>query len=140
KVASVPGPRAFIQQLPTTPIGGQRPKSQYQSTLQGTNTAELYRAAQDFEQQLRAVRGLADVTTDLQLQSPQVNVVIDRDKASALGVTADQIENALYDAYGDRWISTIYVPTNQYRVIIELEERWQLAPAALTLLYVRVTK
>jgi len=140
KVAAVPGLRVFMQQLPTIRIGGQLTKSQYQFTLQGTNTNELYRAAQGFEKQMRAIPGLADVTSDLQLQSPQVNVVIDRDKASALGVTADQIENALYDAYGDRWISTIYAPNNQYRVIIELEERWQLAPAALSLLYVRSSK
>ena len=140
KVAAVAGLRVFMQQLPTIRIGGQLTKSLYQFTLQGTNTNELYRSAQDFEKQLRGVPGLADVTSDLQLQNPQVNVVIDRDKASALGVTADQIENALYDAYGNRWISTIYAPNNQYRVIIELEERWQRDPAALSLLYVRSMK
>jgi HAE1 family hydrophobic/amphiphilic exporter-1 len=137
KVAAVPGMRVFMQQLPTIRIGGQLTKSQYQFTLQGTNTNELYRSAQTFEKALHGVPVLTDVTSDLQLQNPQVNVVIDRDKASTLGVTAEQIENALYDAYGNRWISTIYAPNNQYRVIIELEERWQRDPAALTLLYVR---
>jgi HAE1 family hydrophobic/amphiphilic exporter-1 len=129
-----------MQPLPTIRIGGQLTKSLYQFTLQGTNTNELYRSAQDFEKQLRGVPGLADVTSDLQLQNPQVNVLIDRDKASALGVTAGQIENALYDAYGNRWISTIYAPNNQYRVIIELEERWQRDPAALSMLYIRSMK
>ena len=117
-----------MQNLPTIRIGGQLTKSLYQFSMQCTNTNELYRSAQDFEKQLRGVPGLADVTSDLQLQNPQVNVVIDRDKASALGVTADQIENALYDAYGNRWISTIYAPNNQYRVLIELEARWQRIP------------
>jgi HAE1 family hydrophobic/amphiphilic exporter-1 len=140
KVSSVPGIRVFMQQMPTIRIGGQLTKSLYQFTLQSPNTNELYRGAQEFEAKMRGIPGLVDVTSDLQLQAPQASVTIDRDKASAVGVTAEQIESALYDAYGSRWVSTIYAPNNQYRVIVELEPRYQRDPAALSMLYVRSSK
>ena len=79
--------------------------------------------------------GLEDLTSDLEVTSPQVNVEIDRDKAAALGVTANQIENAFYDAYGPRWVSTIYAPVNEYKVLLELAPQFQADPAALSLLY-----
>ena len=81
------------------------------------------------------VEGLEDLTSDLEITSPQVNVEIDRDKAAALGVTANQIENAFYDAYGPRWVSTIYAPVNEYKVLLELAPQYQSDPAALSLLY-----
>jgi HAE1 family hydrophobic/amphiphilic exporter-1 len=140
KVGAIPGLRVYMQEMPTIRIGGQLTKSLYQFTLQSPNTQELYRNAQALEQRLRVVPELADVTSDLQNQNPQVNLVIDRDKASTLGVTAEQIENALFSAYGDRWISTIYAPNNQYKVIMVLEEAYQRDPNALSLLYVRSSK
>jgi HAE1 family hydrophobic/amphiphilic exporter-1 len=79
--------------------------------------------------------GLEDLTSDLAIASPQVDVEIDRDKAAALGVTANQIENAFYDAYGPRWVSTIYAPVNEYKVLLELAPRYQADPSALSLLY-----
>ena len=82
-----------------------------------------------------AVPGLEDLTSDLAITSPQINVEIDRDKAAALGVTANQIENAFYDAYGPRWVSTIYAPVNEYKVLLELAPQFQADPAALSLLY-----
>jgi HAE1 family hydrophobic/amphiphilic exporter-1 len=136
KLSVIPGLRVFLQQMPTIRIGGQLTKSLYQFTLQSPNTQELYEASQRFEGRLRQLGELQDVTSDLQIKNPQVNVVIDRDKASSLGVTAEQIENALYDAYGNRWISTIYAPNNQYKVIIELQDQYQLDPALLSMLYV----
>src|SRR5262249_733549 len=81
--------------------------------------------------------GLTDVITDLQLQSPQLNVSIDRDKAAALKVNAQEVENALYDAYGPRWVSTIYAPTNQFRVMLDLSSEYQGRPEALSLLYLK---
>ncbi|MBI3861838.1 MAG: efflux RND transporter permease subunit, partial [Planctomycetia bacterium] len=117
--------------------GGQLTKSLYQFTLQSPNTDELYRSAQDLESRMRTVAELTDVTSDLQVHNPQVNLVINRDKASKIGVSAEQIENALFDAYGDRWISTIYAPNDQYKVIMGLEDRYQRDPAATSLLYVR---
>jgi HAE1 family hydrophobic/amphiphilic exporter-1 len=141
QVAAVPGISAFPQILPPIRIGGRLTKSQYQFTLQSPDTTELYRDAPKLEARLRddpQLRTLLqDVTSDLQMANPQVNVEIDRDKASALGVTADQIEDALYTAYGQRQISTIYAPNNTYRVITELENKYQLDPSALSLLYVR---
>jgi HAE1 family hydrophobic/amphiphilic exporter-1 len=140
KVGVIPGLRVYMQQMPTIRIGGQLTKSLYQFTLESPNTQELYSNAQALEQRLRALPELTDVTSDLQNQNPQVNLVINRDKASTLGVTAEQIENALFSAYGDRWISTIYAPNNQYKVIMLLEERYQRDPNALSLLYVRSSK
>ena len=89
------------------------------------------------EQKIRQMPGLLDVTSDLQIKNPQVNVDIDRDKASSLGVTAQQIEDALYYAYGSRQISTILAPNNEYQVILELEPKYQLDPASLGMLYVK---
>jgi HAE1 family hydrophobic/amphiphilic exporter-1 len=137
KLGAVPGIKAYIQNLPTIRIGGQLTKSQYQYTLQDADTDELYRWAPILEAKLRTLPGLQDVTTDLQITNPQVNLEIDRDKAAALGVTPAQIENALYSAYGSRQVSTIYTPSNEYWVILELEPQYQRDASALSLLYVR---
>jgi HAE1 family hydrophobic/amphiphilic exporter-1 len=137
KTAGIPGIMLFLQNLPPIRIGGQLTKSAYQFTLQDPDTQELYRYAPLLEAKLRELPGLQDVTSDLQIKNPQVNIEIDRDKASALGVTAQQIEDALYTAYGSRQISTIYAPNNQYQVIMELLPEYQADPAALSLLYVR---
>jgi HAE1 family hydrophobic/amphiphilic exporter-1 len=137
KLASIPGVRAFLQNLPPIRIGGQLTKSQYQLTLQGTDTDELYRLAPVLETKLREIPGLLDVTSDLQIANPQINVEIDRDKAKVTGLTAQQIEDALFSAYGSRQISTIFTPTNTYKVILELEPRFQEEPASLSRLYVR---
>ena len=136
KVSQVPGIQMFMQNLPSIRIGGTLTKSQYQYTLQSPDTQELYRYATDFEAKLRALPQLQQVTSDLQIKSPQVNVEIDRDKASALGLSAQQVEDALYYAYGARQVSTIYAPTNQYQVILELDPRYQMDPLALTMLYI----
>jgi hydrophobic/amphiphilic exporter-1 (mainly G- bacteria), HAE1 family len=144
KLAAVPGINSFPQLLPPIRIGGNLTKSQYQFTLQTPDTNELYSYAPKLESKLRndaQFRNLLqDVTSDLYITNPQVNVDIDRDKASALGVSADQIENALYTAYGQRQISTIYAPNNAYRVITELQDQYQRDPSALALLYVRSSK
>jgi HAE1 family hydrophobic/amphiphilic exporter-1 len=137
RLATVPGIRAFMQNLPPIRIGGQLTKSQYQFTLQGPDTKELYEHAPQLEASLRALPELRDVTSDLQIANPQIDVRIDRDRASALGVTAQQVENALYTAYGSRQISTIYAPNNEYRVIMEVKPEYQLDPAALSMLYIR---
>jgi len=137
KLLAVPGILAFMQNPPPIEIGGRLTKSRYQFTLQGTDTLELYRYAGELEQKMDALPGLQDVTSDLQIANPQVNVEIDRDRASVLGVTAFQVEDALASAYGDRQVSTIYRPDNEYRVITELEPQYQRDPVALSLLYVR---
>lgn len=137
KFDSVPGITAFLQNPPLIRIGGHLTKSLYQFTLQGPDLEELYHWAPLIRDRMAALDGFQDVTTDLLISSPQVVVNIDRDRAQALGVTADQIENALYDAYGQRQVSTIYAPVNQYWVILELMPEYQRDPAALAELYVR---
>jgi HAE1 family hydrophobic/amphiphilic exporter-1 len=135
KLFAVPGIMAFMQNPPPIQIGGRLTKSQYQFTLQGPDTKELYREALKLEGELGSVPGLQDVTTDLQVSNPQVNVEIDRDKANALGVSAFQVEDALETAYSSRQISTIYTPNNEYRVLAELLPKYQMDPQALSLLY-----
>ncbi|RQW87054.1 MAG: acriflavine resistance protein B, partial [Geobacter sp.] len=137
KLATVPGIKMYLQNLPAIRIGGRLTKSQYQFTLQSPDKDELYRSSILLEEKMRALPQLQDVTSDLQIKSPQVTVQIDRDKASALGVSVEQIENALYFSYGSRQVTTIYAPNNQYQVILELAEQYQREPAALSLLYVQ---
>ena len=137
KVAHVPGIQMYLQNLPPIRLGGQLTKSLYQYTLQSPDTTELYAVAPRFEASIAALPQLQDVTSDLQLKNPQVTIEIDRDKASVLGVTATQIEEGLYTSYGSRQISTIYAPNNQYRVILELDPKFQRDPAAVSMLYIR---
>ena len=137
KFARIPGIRIFMQNPPPIQIGGQMTKSQYQFTLQSPDTEELYRTSVAFQEQMAKLPGLIDVTSDLLVTNPQVNVNVNRDKASALGVTAAQVENALYTAYGQRQVSTIYAPNDEFWVVMELEDKYQRDPAALSLLYIR---
>ncbi len=137
QLAQVPGIRVFMQIPPTIRIGGQLTKSPYQFTLQGADMQEIYRWAPRIEDRMRELPGLMDVNSDLMLNSPQILVQIDRDKASALGVSAEQIESALSFAYGSPQISTIYTATNEYWVMMEVEPQYKLDPAALGMLYIR---
>ena len=140
KLAKVLGMRVFLQNIPTIRIGGTLSKALYQYTLQDTDLQELYSWVPIVEAKMRELPGLIDVNTDLMITSPQVLVNIDRNQASAHGVSVAQIENALYDAYGSRQVSTIYTPQNEYWVILEVEPRYQLDPAALSMLYVRSSR
>jgi HAE1 family hydrophobic/amphiphilic exporter-1 len=137
RLAQVAGIRVFLQNPPAISVGGRVTKSLYQYTLQGTDVEELYRVAPQLAAKMQSLPGFQEVTTDLQLRNPQVNIDINRDKASLLGVSVEQIEDALYSAYGSRQISTIYGDTNQFQVILELKPEYQMDPAALALLYVR---
>jgi len=137
KLDAIPGIRVFLQNPPSIRIGGHSTKSQYQFVLRGTDIQSLYQNAEALEAKVRTLPGLINVTSDLQIANPQVRVTIDRDRAAALGVSADQIERALYDAYGSRQVSTILTPTNQYWVIMELLPQYQRDVQALGMLYVR---
>jgi HAE1 family hydrophobic/amphiphilic exporter-1 len=136
KFAQIPGLGVFLQNLPPISFGTSISQSQYQYTLQGTDTDELYRMAQLMIDRMRGMKGLQDVASDLLIRSPQVNVTIDRDKASALGVTAGRIESTLANAYASGQISTIYAPNNEYWVILELLPQYQLDPENLSSLYI----
>jgi len=139
KLMGLPGMKVYLQNPPLIRIGGRFAKSQYQFTIQSPDTNELYRWAPIFEERMKALETIVDVSSDLQLKNPEVRVLIDRDKAAALGVSAEQIEDALYSAYGSRQVSTIYAPNNDYKVIMELLPEYQRDPAALSMLYIRST-
>ncbi len=131
-----PDMKAYPQNPPVIQIGGGGSKAAYQYTLQGPDTTELYDGAKRLQQAMASVPGVVDLNSDLQIKNPQVNIKINRDKAAMYGVTASSIESALYTAYGSSQISTIYSPNNQYQVIMEVQDGYQLNPQALTLLYV----
>ena len=137
KLEAVPGMTVFLRNDPPIRIGGIQSKALYQFTMQAANTTTLFSASQDFVAKMKQLPGLEDVSSDVQIKNPQINVIIDRDKSSALGVTANQVEDALYSAYGFRQVSTIFAPNNQYRVILELEPQYQRDANALSSLYVR---
>ena len=125
KLSGFPGVRVFLVAPPSLRFGGHPTKTAYDFTLQGPDTDELYKQAQRLEREIAKLPGLVDVTTDLQVKNPQVNMQIDRDRAAALGLDANQIESALYSAFGPRWSSTIYAPTNQYKVLLEVSPKYQ---------------
>jgi HAE1 family hydrophobic/amphiphilic exporter-1 len=137
KLSGIPGLNVFMTVPPAIQIGGRSAKSQYQFTLQSPDIEALDSAAKRLEARMRNISQIQDVTSDLQIANPQVIVSIDRDRASSLGVSAQQIETALYDAYGSRQISTIYTPNNQYSVVMELLPQFQQDVNALRMLYVR---
>jgi HAE1 family hydrophobic/amphiphilic exporter-1 len=137
KLSVIPGIKVFLQNPPAINIGGQQTKAQYQYTLQSPNIQELYQYAPLLEDKLRNLSDLQDVNSDLQIKNPQVQVEINRDLASSLGLNANQIETALSNAYGSRQVSTIYAPDNQYQVIMGVEPKYQQNANALDLLSIR---
>ncbi len=136
KLAAVPGMRVFIQNPPVLDIGGRSSKSQYQFTLTSSDLQALYQASAALERRMQEIPGLTGVTSDLQIRNPEVRVAIARDRASALGIDVNQIESALYNAYGARQVSTIYTPNDQYWVVMELLPEYQRDLSALNLLHI----
>jgi HAE1 family hydrophobic/amphiphilic exporter-1 len=139
KLNGVPGIRAYLTNPPVINIGGRSARGQYQFTLQDSDTNELYDAAEKLEAKLHTVPGLVDVSSDLQLTNPQVNVTLHRDRISALGLTADQVEGALSNAFGERQVSQIYAPDNTYQVIMRVAPEYQRDASAIGLLYIRAS-
>jgi HAE1 family hydrophobic/amphiphilic exporter-1 len=136
KFAQMPGMNVYLKIPPTISLGGMQSKALYQYSLQDTDVKELFHWAPILTDKLKQQPGFQDVTTDLQIAAPQVNVEIDRDKAAALGVTPQQIENGLYDAYGERQASTIYADVAEYWVVFEVLPQFQRDPDALGQLYI----
>ena len=137
KLGRVPGILAFLQNPPPITINGQFTTSVYQITVQSVNLNEIYEWTPKLTDKIRTLPGFTDVNSDLLISSPQVKVNIDRDRALSLGVTPEQIQNALYTAYGDRQVSNIYAPANQYSVILEVQPEYKRSPDALEKLYIR---
>jgi len=135
KVSRIPGLRAFLTVPPAIRIGGRMSKSSYDFTIQGPDTGELYRESQKLEQEINKIPIIQDVTSDLQIKTPRINVELDRDKAAALNLDMLQVENALYDAFGPQWSSTIYGSSNQYHVLLEILPKFQEHEDYLSLLH-----
>ncbi|EGB16293.1 acriflavin resistance protein [Pseudodesulfovibrio mercurii] len=137
KLSQVPGIRAFVSNPPAIRIGGRSSKGQYQYTLQSPDTEVLFQAAADMEKRMQELPGIQDVSSDMEFDNPELAIDIDRDKASALGISAYQIEDALSTSFGNRKVSSIYAPTDTYDVIMELGPQYQSNPDALAMLSVR---
>ncbi|HET9182815.1 MAG TPA: efflux RND transporter permease subunit [Candidatus Angelobacter sp.] len=139
KLAQIQGVMVFLQVPPTINVGGKLTNAQYQYTLQSPDTKELYRDAPKMEAALRKLPMLRDVNSDLQVSNPQLTLQVDRNKAYALGLSAQDVSDALYSAFGQRQISTIYTPSNEYYVILELGPQYRNNPQALSMIYVRAS-
>ena len=135
--ATVPGINVYLQIPPLLTLGQNESHFQYSVALQDADTEQLYKWAPKLADKLRSMPDIAAVYSDLHLSSPRLNVDIDRDRALGLGVTPDQIANTLYDAYGNRRVSTIAATANEYDVILEVLPETQRNPAALSKLYIR---
>src|SRR5689334_14558783 len=133
----VPGLQAFFQPIQNLNIGGRISKAQYQYVLQSGDTEALYRIAPEMLERIAKIPGLLDVTPDLYIKNPQMTVDIDREKAMVYGVTVDQVRNQLYNAFGTRQVGTIYMPSNDYQIILEAQPQFRVDPSDLSKLYVK---
>jgi hydrophobe/amphiphile efflux-1 (HAE1) family protein len=137
KLAVVPGATLFLRANQDITVGGRFTSSQYQYTLESENLADLNTWAPRVEAKLRTIRSLRDIATDQQTRGLQATLVIDRDTASRLGIAANAIDNTLYDAFGQRQVSTIYTGLNQYHVVMEVDQSFRDSTDAIQSLYVR---
>jgi multidrug efflux pump len=135
-MAVVPGATLFLQSVQDIRVGGRASNAQYQYTLQGSTLEELNEWSPKIAAALQREPNLTDVNSDQQNKGLESNVAIDRDAAARLGITVSQIDNTLYDAFGQRQVSTIYVARNQYHVIMEVAQRYWQNPETLKDVYV----
>jgi hydrophobe/amphiphile efflux-1 (HAE1) family protein len=120
-----PGFQAFISLPPAIQIGGRQANSSYTLTVESADTANLYQWAQTLERRIATLTEVQDVSDDMEMKSPRVDLVVDRDQTAAVGLTANDIEGALYDGLGPQWSSTIYGSQSQYKVLLELDPKDQ---------------
>jgi len=137
KLSGFPGLRVFASIPQAIRVGGRMSKSSYDFTMYGPDTQQLYAVAPQFERIVARLPGLQDVSTDLQIRTPRVNIVLDRDRAAALNLNWNTVSNTLYDAFGPRLASTIYSSTNQYRVLLELDPEYQKHADGLNQIYLK---
>jgi HAE1 family hydrophobic/amphiphilic exporter-1 len=137
KLNSVPGIRAMLVNPPPIQVGGRASRSQYQVSIQGPDIDQVYSSGAKLAKAMQEASSLIEVSSDMQLENPQLNIEIDRDQALILGVTPRQIEETLYSAFGSRTISTIYAPNDQYSVIMELKPQYQTNPSMLAFINIR---
>jgi HAE1 family hydrophobic/amphiphilic exporter-1 len=134
---SIPGLLVFPMNPPPIEVGGKQSNALYQFVLKGDDLQSLYTHGKDFEQRVRQIPGLTDVSSDLNFRSLKLEIVVDRDRASALGLTAQQIESAISYAFSGGRVSTIYGAVSQYDVILEIEEQYSAHPDSLDLLFIK---
>ena len=139
RVSAIPGVNVFFQPVQNISVGGVSSKSQYQYTLQSSDTQALYAGAAQMEELLAKQPALRDVTSDLQISNPQLTIDLDKDKAAALGITEEQVRNALYTQFGARQVATLYTSTNQFAIIAEVQPRFQKDASDLARVYLRTT-
>jgi len=137
RVAEVPGVRVFFQPVQNISVGGVASKSQFQFTLQSSDTKTLFEMSKRVEEEMAKLPGLRDVTSDLEISNPQLTIDLDKDKAAALGITEQMLRDALYTQFGTRQVATLYTSTNQYAVIAEVQPRFQKDAADLSRVYLR---
>ncbi len=137
KVAQLPGVQTYFQAIQNINVGGRLARSQYQYTVQDSDTKELYEIAPKLQAGIVKLAGIQDVNSDLELKNRELIIDVNRDLASSMGITVDQVRQTLYSAYGVRQISTIYQPANDYQVILEVEPKYQRNPSDLSKLYLR---
>ena len=137
KLSGIPGLRVSISVPQAIRVGGRMSKSAYDFTLYGPDTQQLYAEAPKLEKIMAAMPGLVEVTSDLQIKTPRINIVLDRDRAAALNLNWTTISSTLYDAFGPQFASTIYSPKNQYRVLLEMLPRYQAHTDGLDMIYLK---
>jgi hydrophobe/amphiphile efflux-1 (HAE1) family protein len=137
KLAQIPGITLFLQSVQDVRMGGRGSRTQYQYTLQDANLDELNQWAPRVFDMLKALPELRDVATDQQTNALQLNLEVDRDIASSLGVSLQAVDGALYDAFGQRQVATMYTQLNQYRVVLEAKPELAGQPSVLDNMYVR---
>jgi HAE1 family hydrophobic/amphiphilic exporter-1 len=135
----VTGMAVFFQMIQNINVGGRINKSQYQYTLQSSDTDELYSIAPELREKIAKLPGLLDVTTDLYVANPQVTVDVDREKAAVYGVSIDQVRQELFNAFGTRQVATIYTASNDYQVILETKPQFRVDPSSLANIFVKTT-
>ncbi len=133
----LPGMRAYLSIPQAIRVGGRMSKSSYDFTLFGPDTTQLFAEAQRLEQAMNKLPGLLEVNTDLQIKNPTVKIVLNRDKAAALNLNWNEISSTLYDAFGPQLSSTIYAPANQYHVLLEMLQQYQMYTDGLKMIYLK---
>jgi hydrophobic/amphiphilic exporter-1 (mainly G- bacteria), HAE1 family len=134
---TVPGMAVYFQNVQNINITGRISKSEFQYTLQSSDTPLLYEVAPQMREKIAKIEGLRDVTTDLYIKNPQMTIEVDREKAAVYGITIDQIRQELFDAFGARQVATIYTATNDYQVILESQPQFQADPSQLQNIFVK---
>ena len=134
---TVPGMAVYFQNVQNINITGRISKSEFQYTLQSSDTPLLYEVAPQMREKIAKIEGLRDVTTDLYIKNPQMTIEVDREKAAVYGITIDQIRQELFNAFGARQVATIYTATNDYQVILESQPQFQADPSQLQNIFVK---